>query len=110
MQAGALRELFGQRRFVALLATRLTSQTADGMFQTSLAGAVLFNPEHHTGPREVAAGFVILLLPYSLIGPFAGVLLDRWRRQRVLTYGAAVRSVLVLATAAVIAGHGPSGL
>ncbi len=110
MQAGALRELFGQRRFVALLATRLTSQTADGLFQTSLAGAVLFNPEHHTGPKQVAAGFVILLLPYSLIGPFAGVLLDRWRRQRVLSYGAGVRSVLVVATAAELVGHGPSGV
>jgi MFS family permease len=105
----AVRELFGVRRFVALLATRLTSQTADGMFQTSLAGAVLFNPEHHTGPRQVAAGFVILLLPYSLIGPFAGVLLDRWRRQRVLMYGAAVRSVLVVATAVELLEHGPSG-
>jgi MFS family permease len=109
-RAEALRELFGQRRFVALLATRLTSQTADGLFQTSLAGAVLFNPEHHTGPKEVATGFIILLLPYSLIGPFAGVLLDRWRRQRVLMYGAAVRSVLVVATAAELVGHGPSGI
>jgi MFS family permease len=108
-RADALRELFGERRFVRLLSTRLTSQTADGLFQTSLAGAVLFNPEHHTGPEQVAAGFVILLLPYSLIGPFAGVLLDRWRRQRVLTYGAAVRSVLVAGTAAALVVHGPSG-
>jgi MFS family permease len=108
-RADALRELFAERQFVTLLATRLTSQTADGLFQTSLAGAVLFNPEHHTGPKQVAAGFVILLLPYSLIGPFAGVLLDRWRRQRVLTYGAAVRSVLVAATAVELVAHGPSG-
>ncbi len=108
-RADALRRLFGERRFVTLLATRLTSQTSDGLFQTSLAGAVLFNPEHHTGPKEVAAGFVILLLPYSLIGPFAGVLLDRWRRQRVLAYGAAVRSVLVVAAAVALVAHGPSG-
>jgi MFS family permease len=105
----ALRELFSEPGFRTLLATRLTSQTADGLFQTSLAGAVLFNPEHHTGPTTVAAGFVVLLLPYSLVGPFAGVFLDRWRRQRVLMYGAAVKSVLVLATAGIVAGHGPSG-
>jgi MFS family permease len=104
-----LRSLLAHGRFRQLLATRLTSQTADGLFQTSLAGAVLFNPDHHTGPAQVAAGFVILLLPYSLIGPFAGVFLDRWRRQRVLMYGAAVRSVLVVATAAELVGHGPSG-
>ena len=95
-------ELFGR-----LLATRLTSQTADGFFQTSLAGAVLFNPEHHTGPAQVAGGLVVLLLPYSLIGPFAGVFLDRWRRQRVLVYGAAVRSVLVVASAGLLVESGP---
>jgi MFS family permease len=109
-RADAVRELWREPRFPTLLATRLTSQTADGLFQTSLAGAVLFNPEHHTGPAQVAGGFVVLLLPYSLIGPFAGVFLDRWRRQRVLMYGAAVRAVFVVATAAILAGHGPSGV
>jgi MFS family permease len=108
-RGAAVRGLFGERWFRWLLGTRLTSQAADGLFQTSLAGAVLFNPEHHTGPVTVAAGFVVLLLPYSLIGPFAGVFLDRWRRQRVLVYGAAIRSVFVVATAAILLGHGPRG-
>jgi len=30
----------------------------------------------------IAAGFLVLLLPYSIIGPFAGALLDRWDRHR----------------------------
>jgi MFS family permease len=105
-----VRALFAERWFPRLLGTRLASQTADGIFQTSLAGAVIFNPEHHTSATEVVVGFVVLLLPYSLIGPFAGVFLDRWRRQRVLTYGAAVRAVLVVATAASLAARGPSGV
>jgi MFS family permease len=109
-RADAIRELFGEQLFGRLLATRLTSQTADGFFQTSLAGAVLFNPEHHTGPARVAGGLVVLLLPYSLIGPFAGVFLDRWRRQRVLVYGAAVRSVLVVASAGLLVSQGPTGV
>jgi MFS family permease len=104
-----VRELWRLPWFGTLLASRLTSQTADGLLQTSLAGAVLFNPEHHTGPGEVAAGFVVLLLPYSLIGPFAGVFLDRWRRQRVLVGGAATKGALVLVTAVTLAVHGPSG-
>jgi MFS family permease len=104
-----VRELWQQPKFGTLFASRLTSQAADGLLQTSLAGAVLFNPEHHTGPGQVAAGFVVLLLPYSLIGPFAGVFLDRWRRQRVLVGGAATKGVLVLITAATLAVHGPSG-
>ena len=35
-------------------------------------------------PARRRGGFAVLLLPYSLVGPFAGVLLDRWSRQRVL--------------------------
>ncbi|MET7592631.1 hypothetical protein ABZS92_38215, partial [Streptomyces sp. NPDC005444] len=31
----------------------------------------------------IASAMAVLLLPYSLIGPFAGVLLDRWRRRQV---------------------------
>jgi MFS family permease len=108
-RSASLRALWREPRFPALLATRLTSQASDGLYQTSLAGAVLFNPEHHTGAVKVAAGFVVLLLPYSLIGPFAGVFLDRWRRQRVLFYGAAVRSGFVVATAALLVTSGPSG-
>lgn len=108
-QVGALRELWREPAFPTLLATRLSSQTSDGLLQASLAGAVIFNPEHHLGPARVAAGFVVLLLPYSLIGPFAGVLLDRWQRQRVLVYGAAVRAVLVAVTGLTLVEHGPSG-
>ena len=40
--------------------------------------------------------FAVLLLPYSLVGPFAGVLLDRWRRRQVLLWANVVRTVLAL--------------
>jgi MFS family permease len=109
-RAERLRELLGQPRFQRLLATRLTSQCADGVFQTSLAGAVLFNPEHHTGPGKVAVGLTVLLLPYSLVGPFAGVLLDRWLRQRVLTLGAVLHAVLAATTAVFLVVTGPDSV
>src|SRR6266516_7645666 len=89
--------------FRRLYVTRLSSQAADGVFQASLAGAVLFNPERAATPAEVAAGFAVLLLPYSLVGPFAGVLLDRWRRQRVLAVANLLRCLAVGAVAAEVA-------
>lgn len=85
-----------------MFAVRLASQFGDGIFQASLTGAVLFDPERQAHAADVAAGFTVLLLPYSLIGPFAGVLLDRWWRQRVLVSANAVRSFAVLAVAALI--------
>ena len=100
---GQLRELFGQQWFATLLAARLLSQAADGIFQASLYGALLFNPEHHTQPAEVAGGLVLLVLPYSIVGPFAGVFLDRWRRQRVLSYGAAIHGLVAGLSAVLLA-------
>lgn len=95
--------------FRRLFAVRLASQFGDGVFQASLAGAVLFDPEREAHAADVAAGFAVLLLPYSLIGPFAGVLLDRWSRQRVLTVANVLRAVGVLGVAAEI-GAGVAGV
>lgn len=45
---------------------------------------------------RVAAAFAILLLPYSLIGPFAGVLLDRWQRRNVLVRANLLKSLFTV--------------
>lgn len=90
-----LRAVLRRPDFRRLYGTRLTSQCADGVFQASLAGVVLFSPESAGNPADIAAGFAALLLPYSFVGPFAGVLLDRWRRQRVLVVSNLVRCLLV---------------
>jgi len=105
-----VRGLLRIRWFRRLYATRLAAQCADGVFQASLASAVFFNPDHQTDPKQAAAGFVVLLLPYSLVGPFAGVFLDRWRRQRVLVIGNVVRSAFVVATAVLLLATGPRGV
>jgi MFS family permease len=86
----------GYRR---LLAVRFAAQWGDGMFQAALGGAVLFNPEREADPLAVAAGLAVLLLPYSIIGPFAGALLDRWDRRRVLLFANLLRAVLVVVVA-----------
>ena len=100
---GHLRVALARRDFRRLLFVRLLGQFGDGVFQISLAGAVLFNPERQAHAAEVAAGFAVILLPYCLVGPFAGVLLDRWWRQRVLVLANLVRAVLVLGVAAEVA-------
>jgi MFS family permease len=89
--------------FRRLFAVRLASQFGDGVFQASLAGTVLFNPERQAHAADIAAGFAVLLLPYSLVGPFAGVLLDRWWRQRILTVANVARAAAVVAFALEIA-------
>jgi len=70
--------------FWRLLELRTASQFGDGLFQAGLAGALLFNPERAARPTAIAAAFAVLFLPYSLLGPFAGALMDRWDRRLVL--------------------------
>ena len=97
-----VRHLLHRGDFVRLLLTRLSSQFGDGVFQAALAGTVLFNPQHATDPIGVAVGFAVLLLPYSLVGPFAGVWLDRWSRRQVLLVANLVRAVLVVVVAGLV--------
>lgn len=107
---GDLRILLRFPGFRRLLSVRLLSQLADGIYQVALATHVVFSPEKETSPAAIASAMAVLLLPYSLLGPFAGVLLDRWRRRQVLLFGNLLRSVLALGTAALILGAVPEWL
>ncbi|AYF74635.1 MFS transporter [Nocardia yunnanensis] len=82
-----------------LTTVRLAGQFGDGMFQAALSGAILFNPERETDPLAIAGGFAALLLPYSIVGPYAGALLDRWDRRLVLLVANALRAVFIVLTA-----------
>ncbi|WP_330184162.1 MFS transporter [Nocardia sp. NBC_01503] len=93
----AVRESPGALR---LATVRLAGQFGDGMFQAALSGAILFNPERETDPLAIAGGFAALLLPYSIIGPYAGALLDRWDRRTVLLIANMLRGLLIGVTAA----------
>jgi MFS family permease len=98
-----LRAVLRHRDFRRLYATRLTSQASDGIFQVALASYVFFTPERHTSAAQAAAAFATLLLPYSVVGPFAGVLLDRWRRRQVLVWSNVLRAAAVCGVATLVA-------
>jgi MFS family permease len=89
--------------FWRLLELRAVSSLGDGLFQGGLVGALLFNPDRATSPWEIAGDFAVLFLPYSLLGPFAGALLDRWDRRGVLIGANLARLVLMVAVALILA-------
>ncbi|MFJ6617537.1 MFS transporter [Kitasatospora sp. NPDC091335] len=98
------------RDFRRLLTARVLSQLSDGVFQVSLAAYVVFSPEKQSSPADIASVLAVMLLPFSVIGPFAGVLLDRWRRRQVLYFGNLARFGLGLGTGALLLAEAPTWL
>ena len=96
-----------QPGYLRLLAVRMTSQFGDGAFNVGLAGLFFFNPQRATTPDGVAWALAAGLLPYTLVSPFAGVLLDRWFRRQVILTANVIRVGLVLLAAALVAAGAP---
>ncbi|MCC2307910.1 MFS transporter [Cellulomonas chengniuliangii] len=105
-----LRELLRLPGFRRLFVVRLSSQAGDGLFQVGLATLFFFNPEQQSTAGDVAIAFAVLLLPFTIVGPWAGVLLDLWRRRQVLLVGNLVRAAIavVIAVLMVTTGVGPA--
>ena len=92
------REALASRDFRFLLSSRLLSQAADGFFQAFLVTRLVFlNPERNSTAAGVATAYAVLIIPFSVVGPLAGVFIDRWSRRKILTLTPLVRAVGALA-------------
>lgn len=95
-------QLLTDRKFSRLLRVRWTGQMTDGIFQSALASFVLFSPERQANALNAALAFAVVLLPYSIIGPFVGTILDRISRQRAIAYSNLVRAATLCLVAFLI--------
>jgi len=77
-------------------------QLTDGIFQSALASFVLFSPERQPDAKSAAVAFAVVLLPYSLVGPFVGTILDRVSRQRVILFANLFRAFTLIFIAGLI--------
>lgn len=95
-------ELLRHPRLSRLLGVRWSGQATDGLFQSALASFVLFSPERQADALSAAIAFAVVLLPYSLVGPFVGTILDRVSRQRALLFANAARGINLLVVALLV--------
>jgi MFS family permease len=101
-----LRTVLVVPEFRRLFSVRLVSQTGDGIITAGVGTYVFFNAATFPSPTAGAAAFAVLYLPYSLIGPFAGVFIDRWSRRQILVWSALLRfSFVVLTALCMVAGN-----
>ena len=99
----SLRQLLRHRYFRRLLAVRVATQSCDGVLQVALAAYVLFSPQRQPDAGSVAAVLAITLLPFSVLGPFVGVVLDRWSRRQILVVADLCRAGLAVGLAGLVA-------
>lgn len=85
------------------MTVRVAGSSADGALQAGLASLFFLSPERATTAAGIAVASAVLVLPFTLVGPWAAGVLDRFRRRRVLVAGGVVRAVLALATAVAVA-------
>ena len=104
-----LKAVLAERDFRKLFAARLVSQTGDGVFNAGFAAYAFFSAQSFPDPAAAVYAFTVLYVPYSLIGPFAGVFIDRWSRRQIIVYGALLRSVMV-AVAGFVVLSGQTGV
>jgi MFS family permease len=99
----SLRQLLRHRYFRRLLAVRVAVQSSDGVLQVALAAYVLFSPERQPDATSIAIVLAITLLPFSILGPFAAIVIDRVSRRQVLVVANLARAVVALGLAVLVA-------
>ena len=105
----SIKEILFDRKHIRLLRIRWTGQLTDGIFQSALASFVLFSPERQADAMSAALAFALVLVPYSIVGPFVGTILDRFSRQRALFFANMTRAT-TLAIIALLIFQGQTGI
>ena len=105
----SVKEILFDRKFIRLLRIRWTGQLTDGIFQSALASFVLFSPERQADAMSAALAFALVLVPYSIVGPFVGTILDRFSRQRALFFANMTRAI-TLSIIALLIFQGRTGI
>lgn len=90
------------RGLLLLLGGQAVSNLGDIVFDTSLTLwiAVQLAPEQPWAPMAVSGVFAAASLPILIVGPLAGVFVDRWVPKATMLVSDALRTGLVLALAA----------
>jgi len=99
------KEALASRDFRLLTSARIASAVSDGIFQAFLIDRLVFlSPEKGTA-IGVAKAYAVLVIPFSLLGPFAGVVIDRWSRRRILVFTPLIRAAATLGILVLTSGQ-----
>lgn len=98
------------------MGAQFAAQAGDGIVQAALAKLIVFGSqkgfdlEDARSPDELLRIALYLFVPYTVISPFLGVVIDRWDRRRLLFLANGLRAVVLLIVALVGTGNVPDGV
>jgi hypothetical protein len=87
--------------FARLMGAQFCALGGDGLVQTALAKYIAFGGqrgfdlEGARSPDELLRIALYLMIPYTLLSPFLGVVIDRWDRRRLLLLANGLRAVVL---------------
>lgn len=102
--------------FRNLMSAQFLAQAGDGIVQTALAKLIVFGGqegfdlEGAESPQELLSIALYLFVPYTILSPFLGVLIDRWDRRRLLFLANGFRAVVILIVGLVTVERLPEGV
>jgi Major Facilitator Superfamily len=82
--------LLSRRDFASLMATQFLAQAGDGIVQAALAKLIVFGGqkgfdlEGARSPDDLLRIALYVFVPYTVLSPFLGVVIDRWDRRKLL--------------------------
>ncbi len=98
--------LVGSQEFRRMVYVRILTQGADALVQVAMASYVLLNPQNQPNAWAIAGVIALLIMPFSLIGPFISPLVDRFQRRQIVIICDVVRLIWCAGLAYLIAsGH-----
>jgi MFS family permease len=97
-----LRVVLAERDFRKLFAIRLVSQAGGGVFSAGFTAYVFFSASSFPSPAAAVEAFTVLYLPFSLIGPFVGVFIDRWSRRQILLWASVLQAAMVVVASLIV--------
>jgi MFS family permease len=99
-----------KRDFALLIATQLCAQAGDGIVQAALAKLIVFGGEKGfdvegaKSPDELLKMALLVFVPYGIISPFLGVVIDRWDRRRLLVVANGLRAIVIAIVSVALIG------
>jgi hypothetical protein len=93
--------LFRNRDFGCLMGAQYLAQAGDGLVQVALAASIVFGGqkgfdlEGAKSPDDLLRIALYIFVPYTVVSPFLGVLIDRWDRRRLLMVANALRAAVI---------------